>query len=120
MKAWEYKDAIKEIVKRNGLDKRGGWCDVPVTEIIERNRVFEERVKTIIGDQLVKVTGSEFEGKLFKLKGVVPQSPYYMVIIQEDETGKLDSCYYESVIYKQNGKQGVRLTMDRIENDNVI
>lgn len=118
MKAQEYKEAIKEIVKRNGLDKKGGWCDVPVTEIIERNRIFEERIKTVIGNQLVKVTGSEFEGKLFKLNGVVPQSPYYMVIIQDIETGKLDSCYYENIVYKQqNDKRKVRLTMDRIEND---
>lgn len=51
MKAQEYKEAIKEIVKRNGLDKKGGWCDIPVTEIIERNHIFEERIKTIIGDQ---------------------------------------------------------------------
>lgn len=117
MKAQEYKEAVKEIVKRNGLDKKGGWCDIPVTEIIERNRIFEERIKTIIGDQPIKVAGSEFAGRLFKLNGVVPESPYYMVIIQDAETGKLDSCYYESVIYKQNGKRGVRLTMDRIEND---
>lgn len=54
MKAQEYKEAIKEIVKRNGLDKKGGWCDIPVTEIIERNHIFEERIKTIIGDQPVK------------------------------------------------------------------
>lgn len=117
MKAQEYNEAIKEIVKRNGLDKKGGWCDVPVTEIIERNRIFEERIKTIIGDQPIKVAGSEFEGKLFKLNGVVPQSPYYMVIIQDNVTGKLDSCYYENVFYKQNGGRRVRLTMNRIEND---